>query len=270
MIFYFSGTGNSLWVAERIGAALGETPVPVADELKRTPSGDCEYSIGDDGRLVFVFPVHSWGPAVIMTRFIDRLRISDFHGQPVYAVCTCGDNCGFTDRIMSAALGRRGLPMTACWSVRMPNDYILMKGFGVDSSEVRDRKLAEAPAVVDSMIEAVRNGGRYCHYETGTHPFLKSRIVNFLFRKFVVSPGSRNEFFVTDRCIGCGLCASVCPVDVISMKDSRPVWGRGCVQCTACINRCPVRAVEYGKVSQSQGRYHHPDLRRDSRVMRAV
>lgn len=260
MIFYFSGTGNSLWVAERLGKAFGEKPVPVAGILKAAPEGDLVYSLGQNGRLILVFPVHSWGPAVLMSRFLKRLRISDYSGQPVYAVCTCGDTCGQTDRIMREVLASRGLALTACWSVRMPNDYILMKGFGVDSDEVRDAKLSAAPATVDAIIAAIREGKPFVNYVTGTHTFVKSRIINALFRKFLAGPDSRNQFYVTDACIGCGQCASVCPVGIISMKDGRPVWGRGCVQCSGCINRCPVKAIEYGEASKGQGRYHHPDL----------
>lgn len=260
MIFYFSGTGNSLWVAERIGNAFGEVPVPVADELKRQPEGDLVYRLGDGEHLIFVFPVHSWGPAVLMLRFVSRLVLQNYNGQPVYAVCTCGDNCGMTDRILQKALGRRGLHMNVCWSVQMPNDYILMKGFGVDNDEVRESKLAAAPAAVDSIIGAIKTGSDYRHYVSGNSLFLKSRIVNPLFRTFLAGPDSRTKFKVSDACIGCGKCAANCPTGTITMKDSRPVWGRGCVQCTACINRCPVRAIEYGNVSQNQGRYCHPSL----------
>lgn len=269
MIFYFSGTGNSLWVARRLSQALGGgAPAAVADELRKAGgNGVCEYVLEEGEPLILVFPVHSWGPAVMMLRFVRRLRIRDYGGQPVYAVCTCGDTCGLTDRMMKEALARRGLPLNACWSVRMPNNYILMKGFGVDSDEVAAAKLASAPQEADAVAKAIMDGSSiadgagYRHYVTGTKPWLKSRVVNPLFRRFMAGPGSSTKFHASDACIGCGLCASVCPTGTVTMQDGRPVWGRGCVQCTACIHRCPVRAIDWGTLTRSQGRYHHPELK---------
>ena len=65
MIFYFSGTGNSLWTARQLSSALEEAePVAVADELRRAgETGECEYSLKDGEPLILVFPVHSWIPA---------------------------------------------------------------------------------------------------------------------------------------------------------------------------------------------------------------
>ena len=228
MILYFSGTGNSLWVAGRLSQALGQAkPVSVADELRRH-AGDavCEYALCQDEPLILVFPVHSWGPAEMMLRFVSRLSVRDYAGQKVYAVCTCGDTCGWTDRILGEALRKRHLSLTGCWSVRMPNNYILMKGFGVDPDDVREAKLAAAPAAVDAVAAAIRNGDTGVHLTVGTQPWLKSRLISPLFH----------------------------------MKDGRPEWGRGCVQCTACINRCPVRAIDWDSITQGQGRYHHPAL----------
>lgn len=260
MIFYFTGTGNSLWAARQLGAAFGEEPVPVAEELRKNPSGECRYELRDGEHLVLVFPVHSWGPAVLMLRFVRRLQIRNYSGQPVYAVCTCGDTCGLTDTMIGKTLRDRGLPLTACWSVRMPNNYILMKGFGVDPDEVRETKLHTAPQELESIIAAIRGQRQYSHYTVGTRPWLKSRVINPLFRRFLAGPDSRTEFRVGDSCIGCGLCARSCPTGTVTMRDGRPVWGRGCVQCTACINRCPVRAIDWGDITRSQGRYHHPEL----------
>lgn len=263
MIFYFSGTGNSLWVARRLSQILGQpAPVPVADEL-RSGGKDvpCRYVLDEGEPLILVFPVHSWGPAEMMLRFVSRLDIGNYSGQNVYAVCTCGDTCGWTDRILGEALRKRGLPLTGCWSVRMPNNYILMKGFGVDPDDVRDAKLAAAPAAVEAVAEDIRAGKGGVHMVTGTQPWLKSRLINPLFRSFLAGPDSRTKYHVSDSCIGCGLCERVCPTGAVTMKDGRPEWGRGCVQCTACIHRCPVRAIDYGTVTQNQGRYCHPDLR---------
>lgn len=269
MIFYFSGTGNSLWVARQLARSLGcSEPVAVADEIRKAGDGGvCEYALGEGEPLILVFPVHSWGPAVMMLRFVSRLHIRNYGGQPVYAVCTCGDTCGMTDSILSAALARRGLPLTACWSVRMPNNYLLMKGFGVDTDEVAAAKLASAPHVTEAVAEAIRKGSGpaggtgYRHYLTGTQPWLKSHVINPLFRRFLAGPDSRTKFHVSDACIGCGLCARVCPTGAVTMSDRHPVWGRGCVQCTACINRCPVMAIDWGNITQAQGRYRHPELK---------
>ena len=143
----------------------------------------------------------------------------------------------------------------------MPNNYILMKGFGVDPDDVRDAKLAAAPAAVEAVAEDIRAGKGGVHMVTGTQPWLKSRLINPLFRSFLAGPDSRTKYHVSASCIGCGLCERVCPTGTVTMKDGRPEWGRGCVQCTACIHRCPVRAIDYGTITQNQGRYCHPDLR---------
>ncbi len=103
MIFYFTGTGNSLWVAKSLGEALGEPLVSIADELHKEEK-DLVYPVRPDEKILFVYPVHSWGPAVLVTRFISRLTLNGYAGQPVYSVSTCGDECGYTDQLIGQSL----------------------------------------------------------------------------------------------------------------------------------------------------------------------
>lgn len=103
MIFYFTGTGNSLWVAKALSEALGEQLVSIAEELHKEKDG-WGYPVRPDEKILFVYPVHSWGPAVSVTRFISRLTLNGYTGQSVYSVSTCGDECGYTDRLIGKAL----------------------------------------------------------------------------------------------------------------------------------------------------------------------
>ncbi len=260
MIFYFSGTGNSLWVAKELNVAFKEELISIADELKKD-SALLRYTLKAGEKIFFVFPVHSWGPAVLVTRFIDKMVLDKYNGQAVYAVCTCGDNCGYTDRIMYKALAKENIRLTHTYSIQMPNNYILMKGFGIDPKVIEEEKLQLAPLLVKEVVEDIRLGKNNNHYITGGKPFLKSFIIYPAFRKFALG---RNSFYATDACIACKLCVRLCPTGTITMKGNKPCWGNNCVQCTACIHRCPVRAIEYGKITQEQGRYYHPDLKSPS------
>lgn len=263
MIFYFSGTGNSLWVARTLSRILGEPLVSIADELKKATE-EYRYELGPDERILFVFPVHSWGPAIPVMRLIRRLSFTRGGRQTappsVYVVCTCGDECGHTARIIGKALRKRGLSPAACYSVQMPNNYVLMPGFSVDPETVEKQKLQQAPARVEAIAARIADGGGedVKLYHRGSLPFLKSYAVYPLFTNFAAG---KNSFYATDACIGCGVCARICPTDTIRLAaDGRPCWADTCVQCVACIHRCPARAIEYGKVTQRKGRYRHPDL----------
>lgn len=256
MIFYFTGTGNSLSVAKALGEALDEPLISIAEQLQQEKE-EYDFSLREGERILFVYPVHSWGPAIPATRFASRLKLSGYKGQPVYSVCTCGDDCGYTADRFGKTLAGRGIQLTAAYCVMMPNNYILMPGFDVDNKDLEQKKLAEAPARITAIVEAIRRQGNVNLYKKGGMPFLKSYLVYPLFVNFATG---RNSFRATDACISCGLCAKVCPTKTISMSDGRPVWANTCVQCVACIHRCPVRAIEYGKETLKKGRYHHPDI----------
>lgn len=258
MIFYFTGTGNSLWVAEALGKALGEPLVSIAEELKKSKD-ELAYPVGKQEKVLFVYPIHSWGAAVPVGRFISRLKLEGYSQQPVYSVSTCGDDCGCTDKMMRVALHKRGVALAGSYSVEMPNNYILMAGFDVDSKEVETAKLQAAPARITAIVEAIRERSNVKLYHAGSLPALKSYLVYPLFAKFAIK---RNAFYATDACTSCGLCERVCPMDTIALAaDGKPRWADTCVQCVACIHRCPVHAIEYGTVTQKKGRYRHPELK---------
>ncbi len=257
MIFYFSGTGNSLWVAKELAEAFDDKLVSIADELNKA-GNDFKYNIKENDKIFFVYPVHSWGPAKLVTDFALKIKFAGYSDQPVYSVCTCGDNCGYTNKIIEKALRKRHIHLTKCYSVQMPNNYILMSGFNTDPKDIEEQKLSKAPELVEAVIKNIKEHKAAEIYAIGTSPWVKSKIVYPLFKKFALG---HNSFYVKDNCISCGLCEEICPTKNITVTKGKPEWGNACVQCVACIHRCPVYAIEYGKVTREKGRYCHQCLK---------
>ena len=81
---------------------------------------------------------------------------------------------------------------------------------------------------------------------------LKSGLANFGFNRFARSTKS---FYATDACNGCGLCAQNCPAHTITLTNGKPVWAAQCYQCLRCLNECPQTAIQYGKATETRGRY---------------
>ncbi len=55
-----------------------------------------------------------------------------------------------------------------------------------------------------------------------------------------------------DKCIGCGVCVDVCPVDALSLDDDeKAVVDEGlCTSCGMCISPCPTDAIETKLMAQ--------------------
>ncbi|MEJ2567738.1 MAG: 4Fe-4S binding protein [candidate division WOR-3 bacterium] len=45
------------------------------------------------------------------------------------------------------------------------------------------------------------------------------------------------------KCVGCGDCVDVCPVEALSIKNEKAVVNDECIDCGACVNTCPEGAI---------------------------
>lgn len=255
MIFYFSGTGNSSYVANELGRILKEKVYLISTVNPAT-------QIFEGERLIFVFPVYSWGVPPIVINFI--LNLSDVfkenlrnNGIPISVVMTCGDEVGKAPEMIEKTLEKIGLKVKGIWSVIMPNDYVLLPGFDVDSIAVEKDKLKKAPERIQEISEGIIEGSETVDVVRGSLAWIKTYLVYPLFKRWGVFP---NKWHSTPSCVGCGICAKVCPLGNVSMTPQRkPKWGNKCCSCVACYHSCPRHSVEYGNMTGKKGQYLHPE-----------
>lgn len=257
MIFWFSGTGNSLFAARNIAEAQGERLISIAAEFDQKDN-PFTYRFHQGELLGFVWPVYAWAPPAIVKRFIKKMTIE---GNPfVFCVSTCGSDEGRATTVVEKALEAKGLKLSCALTLQMPSNYII--GGDVCGEEETRRLLAAAETRLNAFNGqlAKRRAGVF-ELLPGKAPALLTGFVNPLFDAFAKRTG---PFFATDACNACGLCERVCPVHTITVTD-KPAWGKECTQCLACINRCPRRAIEYGKATVKRSRYVHPCLKEPGR-----
>ena len=250
MIFYFSGTGNSRWVAEQLSVLLNDRLIAISEAFA---SGEFTYTLAEGERLGFVFPTYSWGPAPVMVDFIKRMEINGYSEDTfVYMVTTCGDDVGLSVKIWQKALGE--MNGCAAYSVQMPNNYILFPGFDVDSKDLELQKKEKAIDRVEYISKRISERRRETDVVEGACAWLKSRVIYPWFSRYSMSD---KKFIVdTEKCTHCGLCVKSCPMKNISLNENlTPQWHGDCAMCLACIHRCPVRAIEYAHATQKKGRY---------------
>jgi NAD-dependent dihydropyrimidine dehydrogenase PreA subunit len=268
MIYCFSGQGNSRLVALTLAKKLSQEVTHItADTLDTAatlpaPDTDCEN--------VWVFPVHAWGVPRVVEQFIATLATTTAGSNAVeltatshksisthHMIATCGDDIGRTDRMWAKMIRVRGWHVGGMFSLTMPNTYVCLPGFDVDSKTLATEKLANAEVRLDEIVERIAacraNGVRMV--TPGAMPWVKSRILRPLFNAFLMSPRP----FRCDKakCGGCGTCVTVCPMHNITMgKWSTPDWSRRCTMCLACYHRCPSGAIAYGHATVGKGRQH--------------
>lgn len=242
MICVFSGTGNSLFAARRLAeVSLHGERITLFPATPQFPPGE---------RIVWVFPVYSWGIPPVVLKWIDSMDLSP--SAEHFALLTCGDDCGYAARQLSRVLNRKGCRLTGAHSVFMPNTYVLMKGFDTDSPELADRKLAEAPQAIDSAGHAIEESRKGDFTHRGRFPWFKSAVIYPWFVRFAMSP---KPFHALPDCVGCGICSRSCPLGNIAMDNRRPKWGDNCALCLRCYHFCPHHSVAYGKATRGKSRY---------------
>ena len=251
MIFYFSGTGNTRWVATEIAKAIGEELLFIPDLLRENRF---EFTLKEGERLGFCFPTHGWQPPRIVREFIRQLLLDR---QPDYcwALTTCGDNMGEAMTILNKELAKVGLKAETLFSVIMPESYVCLPFMKTDPEDKERWKIENAERQLYHIISILKDCKRGIEeLEKGATPRLYSYVIGGYFNKRMITD---KKFTVdADVCIRCGKCQKVCPVD--NIKGTPPEWlhtGK-CTSCLACYHYCPVHAINYGKITRKRDQYY--------------
>lgn len=129
MIFFFSGTGNSLWVAKKIAEYNGDNLISIADCMNRG-EGTFEFTLKEEELIGFVYPIYAWGPPKMVRQFIAKLKLNNYKNNYTFSTATCGDNIGNAMKLFDKWLVKRNMHLDSAFSVQMPNNYIV--SFDVD------------------------------------------------------------------------------------------------------------------------------------------
>ena len=245
IIYYFTGTGNTLAVARELAAELGDVKfIPLRRMIQ--PGGICT----DADVVGIAFPVHFLNLPGIVRQFVKNIR---FTGKPyIFGIATCGEQPGGSLFTLKALLEEKGTSLSSGFVFVMPENYIGPINLMGDAGH-RQEKYARAHSRIPVIAAAIREG------KTSVPEGSESMLLRFggcITSTFATSlyntPG---RLHATAACNRCGTCGRICPTRNITVTPEAVSWGKDCTQCYACIHWCPHEAIEIGGRTAGKPRY---------------
>lgn len=247
MILFFSGTGNSEYVAKRIAKAIGEPSVNLFGKIRNN-----DYStLSSDTPWIIVTPTYAWRIPTILQDWIEHTTLNG--NKKIYFVMTCGGSNGNADKYLAKLCHFKQMEYQGCLPIIMPENYIAL--FSVPEKAEALQIIEKAETKINPAVRYLNEHKPFPKPEITLQDKLNSGIINDLYYPLLVHA---KKFYATEQCISCGKCADVCPLKNIRQENGRPTWGKQCTHCMACICQCPKEAIEYGKHTKGKIRYTCP------------
>ena len=249
MILYFSGTGNSRYIAKRIADALQDEAADLNAKIKAADSSPMQT--GRD--IVVVTPTHAWRIPRIVSEWLSKTEL--LSAERIWFVMDCGGEIGNAAKYNRRLAEQKHLRYMGTAQIVMPENYIAM--FNAPEAEEAGKIVEKAEPDIDAAIAHIKAGQAFPIPRCNLYDRIVSGPVNPVFYRFFVKAAA---FYANNACIGCGQCVRNCPTNNIKLENGKPVWSKECSHCMACICYCPAEAIEYGKKSLGKPRYHFEQL----------
>lgn len=262
-IFAFSGTGNTLAVAELYKRFAERLSSDNTVEIFRITSGET-YSVDGFDVVGIGFPVHAFSAPEPAVEFCKKLEAVKDDKKRAFVFMTSGEGLKMNERAADKCVGlmkKRGYDVVSVRHFVMPYNMIFRHTNGMAK-----HMWIYAHALADANVRDIAAGKR----EKVKRRHVKSlwlAPIGFIEQKFAHTHGPRFKVD-EDKCVGCDRCVKTCPEHNIKKIDGKYVFGHDCVLCMDCSFGCPKDAVRVGlfKYWKVHGSYRLDALRSDGSI----
>ena len=224
MIFYFTGTGNSLYVAKEIE----KNPISIPQVIKQTEQ------IYKADKIGIVAPIYGHEMPEMVKQFI---RTTTFQTNYFFIILTFGNRHGGAVELANNFCKECGIHVDYLNLIQMVDNWL--PSFDMDEQRKIDKHVNENLSKIISDIQCekrsvqpVTDNDRQAHQQ-----YLESR-------SKMPEDIFQHLYTVNDDCIQCGICTKVCPAGCISLKNDKVIYDmKNCQTCMACIHNCPKKAI---------------------------
>lgn len=250
LIYYFSGTGNSFFVAKELQKRIHNTElIPIVSLLEHK-------SIHTEAtRIGVVFPIYMATSPIPIRSFFHKLKIKQ--DQYIFAIATrIGTNHGAFKEI-DQILNKENKVLDAYISLNMASNDPKFKYKVPTQTEINDLEII-VHKELDAFIEVITQQKKYRLKDTNY--LTKLPFIGLFTTMSRFSERFKDKLYADEKCNGCGICERVCLSGKIQLIDSRPNWQDTvrCFKCSACLNYCPEQSAQIKSFTEKNGRYSHP------------
>lgn len=233
-IFYFSSTGNSLYLSKRIKSKLGGKIIYIPNY-----QGDAS----EFEKIIVVSPIYSFGLPVHTYNFLLNVNSN----SKIYVVLNYGGMAGGADVFTYNYAKENNKNILGVFKMLMPENYTLT--FSTPSI-YNKMILKKSLKKIDDIILKIKQNGVFIPKKAKTNE--KIYFTNKSKWHLIA-----NDFSVKENCVKCGKCVENCPANNISFENEEITFKDNCVACLGCYHRCPQKAIVY-KHKNKKGRYINP------------
>ena len=243
-IYFFTGTGNSLDVAQSIAAELDNCTVVAIHKgtSLEVPSG-LEH-------VGFVFPVYFWGLPGMVADFLHRIELPPQGDTYYFAIATFGGIIGNALPQAKRLLAQKGVSLDFGGGVCSYRNAVTYYEMKQDVAKLTRKAASRTKKIITAVVSKKKN-----RVGKGIKKIDEINAVNIS-----TFHAMAKNYTVNEDCVGCGLCTFVCPAGNIELCGGKPEFGDYCEYCLACIQHCPKRAINDGDKTVNRGRYTHPNI----------
>jgi ferredoxin len=221
LVFYFTATGNSLFVAKQ----FSDNPLSIPQELKK------ENLIYEADEIGFVFPNYCATAPKIVRQFLEK---GTFKAPYIFSVITYGAHYMSVADWWNSFAKEHGVVHNYIQPIIMVD--IALTFFDMVEEMAMDKKVDENLA---KLLEEV---GSHKNSIVEVQEFLPEHVLKGL-QGMLYVPAEEHFELRKDRCIECLTCAKVCPHNNFSIGDNGLQFAGECEFCHACIQNCPQKAL---------------------------